>query len=66
MPVSPYSRITRIVRQEKELMDTVQLIQIQTRGIDNPYYKINPSGRVPALVFDNGTVLEDSSSYERR
>ena len=61
MPVSPYSRMARIVRQEKGLMERVKLIKIKTRGKNNPYYKINPSGRVPALMLDNGAVFEDSS-----
>jgi glutathione S-transferase len=29
--------------------------------VDNPYYAINPSGRVPSLILDDGTCLEDST-----
>ncbi len=57
---SPYGRIARIVRSVKRLEERVMFEPIQTRGVDNPYYGINPSGRVPALILDDGTVLEDS------
>ena len=57
---SPYGRIARIVRSVKRLEERVMFEHIQTRGVDNPYYDINPSGRVPALILDDGTVLEDS------
>lgn len=60
-PTSPYGRIVRIVRLEKKLNQEIVLNFIKTRGDDNPYYKINPSGRVPALVLEDQTVLEDSA-----
>jgi glutathione S-transferase len=31
------------------------------RSIDSPYYKINPSGRVPYLMRDDGLGLEESA-----
>jgi hypothetical protein len=58
---SPYGRIARIVRLEKGLADRIALDPVQTRGVDNPYYAVNPSGRVPSLILDDGTVLEDST-----
>ena len=33
---------------------------LKTRGENNPYYDLNPSGRVPALVLDDGRILEES------
>jgi glutathione S-transferase len=57
---SPYARLARIVIVEKGLQDRVQLIKAQTRVADSPYYRINPSGRVPYLVDDAGTAMEDS------
>lgn len=57
---SPYGRIARIVRLEKALTDRIAFVPVQTRGVDNPYYAINPSGRVPSLILDDGTLLEDS------
>ncbi len=58
---SPYGRMARVVRLEKGLQNTVKYEVIKTRGKNNPYYNINPSGRVPSLMLEDGTVLEDSS-----
>lgn len=33
---------------------------LKTRGGENLYYDINPSGRVPALILDDGRILEES------
>ena len=55
---SPYGRMARIVRLEKGLGDSVEYEVVQTRGENNPYYNVNPSGRVPSLILDDGTVLE--------
>ena len=60
-PGSPYARMARIVILEKSLQDRVELIIAKTRTADSPYYSINPSGRVPYLVFDDGTALEESA-----
>src|SRR5678816_2819663 len=47
-PGSPYARMARIVFAK-------------TRAADSPYYAINPSGRVPYLVRDDGADLEESA-----
>jgi glutathione S-transferase len=60
-PGSPYARIARIVVIEKQIEDLVEIIVAQTRTTDSPYYAINPSGRVPYLVRDDGAGLEESS-----
>ncbi len=57
---SPYARLARAVIIEKGLQDRVEVVPIQTRTPDSPLYAINPSGRVPTLVTDDGTMLEDS------
>ncbi len=57
---SPYARLARIVVLEKGLQDRVEVIAAQTRVADSPYYKINPSGRVPYLIDDAGVGMEDS------
>jgi glutathione S-transferase len=57
---SPYARIVRIVVLEKGLERRVEIIVAQTRTADSPYYRINPSGRVPYLVRDDGIGLEES------
>ena len=57
---SPYARIVQIVVLEKGLEAAVEIIPAQTRKSDSPYYGVNPSGRVPYLVRDDGRALEDS------
>lgn len=45
---------------EAGLEDRVEQIVAQTRQPGSPYYDINPSGRVPYLVRDDGIGFEDS------
>lgn len=60
-PGSPYARMARIVVIEKALEGRVEVIAAQTRLAASPYYKINPSGRVPYLVRDDGVGFEESA-----
>jgi glutathione S-transferase len=60
-PGSPYARMARIVVLEKGLQNRVEVIPAQTRLANSPYYAINPSGRVPYLVRDDGVGLEESA-----
>ena len=60
-PGSPYARIARIVVLEKGLENRVGIEAAPTRTKDSPYYRINPSGRVPYLVRDDGPGLEESA-----
>ena len=57
---SPYARLARILVLEKKLEDRIEIILAKTRTPGSPYYKINPSGRVPFLVDDAGIGMEDS------
>src|SRR5438132_13995116 len=57
---SPYARLARIIVIEKALEDRVEIIEAKTRTPGSPYYRINPSGRVPYLVDDSGVGMEDS------
>jgi glutathione S-transferase len=57
---SPYARLARILVLEKALEDRVEIIEAKTRATDSPYYQINPSGRVPYLINDDGVGMEDS------
>jgi glutathione S-transferase len=59
-PGSPYARMARIVVIEKMLEDRVEVVLAKTRTPDSPYYKLNPSGRVPFLERDDGPGYEDS------
>jgi len=60
-PGSPYARMARIVVLEKGLQDRVQTITAKTRTADSPYYEVNPSGRVPYLIPEDGVGLEESA-----
>jgi len=60
-PGSPYARMARIVVLEKGLEDRVEIIIAKTRTADSPYYRINPSGRVPYLITEEGVGLEESA-----
>jgi glutathione S-transferase len=57
---SPYARLARIVVIEKGLEDRVEIVEAKTRTPDSPYYRINPSGRVPYLIAAGGLQMEDS------
>lgn len=57
---SPYARLARILVLEKELEERVEIIQAKTRIAGSPYYRINPSGRVPFLIDEAGIGMEDS------
>lgn len=57
---SPYARLARIVVAEKALEGRVEIVKAATRMSDSPYYQINPSGRVPYLIDDEGNGIEDS------
>ena len=59
-PMSPYARLARILVIEKGMGDRVEIIEAKTRTVGSPYYQINPSGRVPYLVDDAGSGMEDS------
>lgn len=58
---SPYARIVRVLILEKGLTERVELIPATVRVADSPYYAINPSGRVPWFVRDDGVGMEDSA-----
>lgn len=60
-PGSPYARMARIVVLEKGLEGRVETLVAKTRVADSPYYGINPSGRVPYLVREDGTGMEESA-----
>lgn len=53
--------MARIVVLEKGLERRIEVIQAKTRTTDSPYYAINPSGRVPYLVTDDGVGMEESA-----
>ena len=56
-PGSPYARMARIVVIEKDLGGRVEVIVARTRAPGSLYYQINPSGRVPYLIRDDGVGM---------
>ena len=58
---SPYARMARIMVREKSLEGRVDELQARTREAASPYYAINPSGRIPYLVTDEGQGIEGSA-----
>jgi glutathione S-transferase len=52
--------MARIMVLEKGLERRVEIVQAKTRTANSPYYAINPSGRVPYLVRDDGVGMEES------
>ncbi|MBT7730282.1 glutathione S-transferase N-terminal domain-containing protein [Alphaproteobacteria bacterium] len=57
---SPYSRVIRVVIFEKKLDKQIEFIWIKTRVPNDPMLNINLSGRVPFLLLDDGTGIEDT------
>ena len=60
-PGSPYARIVRVLILEKGLQDRIEVELARTRSADSPFYAVNPSGRVPYLVREDGSALEESA-----
>lgn len=59
---SPYARIVRVVTYELGIKNSITVSHAKTRQIDSPYYTINPSGRVPYLIPDDGIGMEGTDS----
>lgn len=57
---SPYARLVRIVLIEKGLANTVVLKWCDPWADDAALLKVNPAGRIPALVTEEGTRLSES------
>ncbi len=57
---SPYSRKVRIVMIEKDLQNKIEGILVNPFTNNANLETINPLGKIPALVLDNGDTLFDS------
>jgi glutathione S-transferase len=53
--------MARMVLIEKGLEKRVEVITAQTRVANSLYYRINPSGRVPYLIREDGVGMEESA-----
>ena len=59
-PTSPYVRKVRVVAIEKGLSDRIELVAAVPWPDPTAAATVNPLGKVPALVTDDGLVLYDS------
>lgn len=59
-PASPYARKCRVVAMEKGLHDRIEIVTAPP--LENPpaLHAVNPLGKVPALVLDDGRWIVDS------
>jgi glutathione S-transferase len=57
-PASPFARKARIIVRELKLV--VEEIQVPREGLGDGFRTINPLGRIPVLVLDDGSTLFDS------
>lgn len=57
-PNSPYARKVRIVAIEKHI--ELELQEVVLGDPNSPLTQYNPLGKVPTIVFDDGTALYDS------
>lgn len=58
--LSPFCRKVRFVLAEKKLDVKLQIEKVWERRVD--FLKLNPSGEIPVLVDENGTVVCDSQT----
>ncbi len=59
-PTSPYARKVRIVAAEKGLDDRIELVPCNPFEDADELRRVNPLGKVPCLMLDDGTALYDS------
>jgi glutathione S-transferase len=59
--LSPYGRKVTLATAMKGLQDRIELTQVDTNPLDNPEItRVNPLGKIPALVIDGDTAIFDS------
>jgi glutathione S-transferase len=61
-PNSPYGRKVRIATALKGLDGRIEVTQVDTNPLDNrEITKVNPLGKIPALIIDGDTAIFDSN-----
>jgi len=58
-PTSPYARKVRIVLAEKDIPYDLEWVDL--RSPDHPARTVNPLGKIPVLILNDGTPVYDSS-----
>ena len=59
-PTSPYVRKCLVVAHETGLIGRIEIVPVNPWRADSPIVAVNPLGKVPALVTDDGAALFDS------
>jgi glutathione S-transferase len=60
-PASPYARKVRVVAAEKGVALTIENVSLSPVNRNAEVAAVNPLGKVPSLVLEDGTTLFDSS-----
>ncbi|MFC3694759.1 glutathione S-transferase N-terminal domain-containing protein [Chenggangzhangella methanolivorans] len=59
-PPSPFGRKVKIAAAALGLSDRIEIVATDTMNPDDPIRALNPLGKIPALVLEDGLVLFDS------
>jgi glutathione S-transferase len=59
-PASPFGRKVKIVAQQLDLMDRIEIVVADTSDPNEALRQQNPLGKIPALILEDGFVLYDS------
>ena len=57
---SPFGRKTRLAALRLGLMDKIEVANADPMNPDDVIRKVNPLGKIPALILDNGQAIFDS------
>ena len=57
---SPYARIARVAVRELGLEGKVEEVEVTLRDPNSSLLPYNPGGKVPTLLLDDGTILNES------
>lgn len=60
-PASPFGRKVKIAASVLGLIDQITVVAANTLDPDDPIRTLNPLGKIPALVLDDGSVVYDSA-----
>jgi glutathione S-transferase len=60
-PTSPYARKVRVVAVEAGLIDRITTEEPPLRDASTEFWRVNPTGMIPALITDDGDVVVESN-----
>lgn len=60
-PTSPYARKVTVVAIEAGVMDRIQTADTPIRDPSTEFWKINPTGMIPALITEDGDLVVESN-----